>query len=470
MLSKKITAAADAPPIFLQIGGMPRSGTTLVTDLLNEDPRISLFSEYVIDDVLKMTSGLLNREAELYGFPAPPIGGDPIGGDPIDGPCSPPTEGGSFSFITNDDLSFPLRFPTRARYAEIMRGIFAAALGKSSASVSVIGSKDPFFALHHDPEFVERMVGARPKYIFTVRNPFWQINSSLNRRNRSIEGQDQWHIGNVDDAINEYWMHVQLIMSFISCAKNDVLLIKYEDIIEKNYETMNIIYDFLGIPFDGVLHKINLVSHSNNIMTPEETAKIRDAFGGISEAWHMWEITGSPGLDTALAGLLPARPSSFSVDLHPLIAGRPLLGTGWTHCSEPDGFASTANDASFVFAHESSGSRSVMLRLSPRFGAAEQSISAAIFVNGAMAARIDWQAPGANGGRLVARRPSSVPTYSIGDGAVRVLDLGIVEVKAREPVIIRFSITSDGSAMLAPGAGIKLHGIDVSEAPPAPPH
>jgi len=435
------------------IGGPPRSGTTLLVDLLNENSNIGLFSEYVFDDLLRTLEPLLAREHDISMLDAVVRGREPAAlEDLIPEPCSEevlsetPSQwtaaapARSYVFANNDRVVHSSRFPTLKTFPKIVESVFGASLGKDD--LAVVGTKYPFFPLLHDPTYVGGLLGRQPKYIFMLRDPIMQINSSINRRNRATQGIDAWHVDTVENAVHELRSMCCIIISYIFHFGSDVLIVKYEDLTEKRDETLRKIYDFVELGELADSSAVPCVRTSVRVLSPDEWETVDNAFANASADWPQRVITGSKNVTDMFAGLLePYPPTPHEVELNPGTAGRPLLGLGWHHAFMPDGALSNAPDSYLVFAMRETGKRRILIQLAPHYGESPSPFACDISVNGASALRVNWQPPASQMPVTAQVSTQKAPSLTVVGADAVLLDLGTFDFVGDNPNHIRLTIS-----------------------------
>jgi hypothetical protein len=331
LLSEAVTAVL--------IGGAPRSGTTLLCDLLNEQSEIGIFSEFYLGDFLGRLDPLFDYEAEVEVFTSAAnegLGVDAQAADVGDGPrlFRPLDQAGRIRHWR--------RYPQRRDVARIATAVARASLDKPK--LHIIGSKYPlFFDLYH-PGRVES-VFPDTRMIFVLRRPLDVINSSINRRNMTSAGLDNWHVPDVLQSTEEYLKSISNIVSMSAALPGRVLCLKYEDMVSDEPMVCSVLEDFLGI---AVAPTNFPAPHPERqiVLTEEESALIPRTLVEYSALWNDLALTG-PGetVIPALAGLLPAvsEERGWRHD-----RDRSVLAFGWSP-AEADGVWSEKAWASLAF-------------------------------------------------------------------------------------------------------------------------
>ena len=359
------------PARLLLVGGAPRSGTTAVCDLINEHEDVALWAEYPFDELLRQLSGLLvygqeqiqtlketETQLELLGCPdiaevssassgAEALSLSQEGAEPLDM---------HYQMHGSVGLTYPRRYPIQDRFAAIVAAVVKAAVDKPNARI--IGTKDPLFFLQADVELIlEHFPDAQ--FIFCLREPEAQINSSVNRRNLTAVGLDNWSKHSLDTMIEEYRSAVRSICSYAARFEGRVFVIKYEDLVGREQFVLDALAAFLRVDEAklGRLAKANPANRS--VLTPAEKKSVRKAFPE-NDKWQDLELTGS-GLSRvhALAPYL-YQDLEPAPSVHLSVAGRSLLGLGWGE-TEENGVWSIDASADLIFAVPEEGMKLLSL-------------------------------------------------------------------------------------------------------------
>lgn len=343
-------------PTFLFIGGPPRSGTTLLMEILNASDLIALMHEY---QVLKLSSDIepifshgdaiaasyertRNRErehrmaataTERSGKPQPSnifFSREKLATYPIPDPAK---------------LHSPPHWPHRSNRGRIVAGIIKASLNKPLARL--LGSKDPLFALSSELHKIHDL-GSPCRFIWIFRNPLKTINSAINRRNRNMIGIDEWGIASANDAIAQYRLVVaKTIATIAAFAPDESLVLKYEDLVENEERTIGKVLAFLGIAHGSLPHLAERDRGNIPVCTQTEHDMIMSEFGDAITSWQQLELTGQgyeaiPALSRLLATPrgLPDHIDATNMSEH--------LGYGWSEVEPGRGAWSISSYASIV--------------------------------------------------------------------------------------------------------------------------
>jgi hypothetical protein len=201
---------------ILLLAGSPRSGTTFIGSTLNSHPKIALFSEFNMTDILRSLDEMLIL-AESQRPDA-----------------------------STTSISHPFLRPTWEDYDEIFRSVFRSVYPKKCASI--FGAKMPAIAASEDIDYLLEH-RSKPKFIYVLRNCTSTVASSMRRYEATIQGKDNWPYESEAQALNE-WVYSLLIGRYIA-EHTHVLFLKYEDIIINQKKETRRISEFLGIePFN----------------------------------------------------------------------------------------------------------------------------------------------------------------------------------------------------------------------------
>ena len=446
-----MASGSDVKNLVL-IGGGPRSGTTLLADILNENSKIGIMSEYVFDDFVRMMRPLFelqknvieieDREARFANISKSDVHDEE-----------------TFEIFRNSALLHPGRFPRIEDFLAILIAVFESSLHKEN--LSIIGAKHPFFTMHHDRNYLSGSVGIGIKYILLVRRPLNQINSSLNRRNRAKRGGDVWHIQNTNDAICEYFAMARLNYSYICEYPDDTLIVLYESLVENPMCQIRRIYDFLGIESEVVMGVVSSRKPSKIIMSREEVDQVNAIFSLADEPRVAKNIGSELGAGEIFRGLVERHPKPNAVYLNSTTPGRPLLGLGWAHGVADDGVASMGSKSYLVFAVEQEGEFELTLGLSPIFPDGNV-LNCAIDLDGVNVGSFRWT----RGGERIALSDRSSPggmlLEIVGDQACKIM-IGAYVLEADIPhtIVLKFGagLPDDGAAGQNGGVRLSFFGL-----------
>jgi Sulfotransferase family len=340
--------AASPLPSVLLVRGCARSGTSLVTELLNDDPAIALLSEYALGTLARDLRPIFAYESERKEANAKSarLFADEAGED--DGLRSiSPRYASATDFYVHlaADRRRP-HYPTAARFAAILTAVVASSLGKRD--VRIVGSKTPGTVADHD-----RDIGAAGfpavRYLFVVRNPLDTINSNINRRNLARYDIESWYVDDVAGAIDAYRESVRYLFAHVAAYGDDCFVVKYEDVIERYAEVSAQLSAFLGVQLEPHTQRIDNDRTPKLVMTAEESAF---AYAQFEDAIRTWPRKTLTGLGTSVCGALAdcvdvAEPNR-TYRYGSASPGRHFLGLGWNEI-DAHGVWSRATHADLFF-------------------------------------------------------------------------------------------------------------------------
>ncbi|HYW55038.1 MAG TPA: sulfotransferase [Dongiaceae bacterium] len=344
---RKPTAPLAKPAVVL-VRGCPRSGTTVIASMINASPKAAMMYEYPLDALVRDLRPILahQREIESMWERAP------------EGFALTPLEAEGAYFNDFGDPPYE-HYPTDERFGAIVTAVVEATVGKRD--VTVIGSKTPGSVLMDERAAIEPYFGDI-RYLFVVREPLATINSMMNRRNLTRIGADRWDITDVDGAIAEYRRSVLSLFSHVAAYPDACYVVKYEDLVERDVETLTGIEDFLDVPLMETRRLLQRETETRVILDADERGRVARAFGGVTESWSQKALTG-PGaraveaLTDCVVPLVPGtryRYVSAGGQRHFLGAGWNALEEGgvWSARPEADLFFTVAESGEFVVSVE----------------------------------------------------------------------------------------------------------------------
>ena len=335
----------------LFVRGCPRSGTTLLADVLNEDPRIALMVEYPFGKLVGELLPMLSYEHHLHQKFS----------KPLENAAAPTTGDDFFSPVANGPrLAFPRRYPTMQRFPEIVKSVIETAFEKSN--IAIMGSKTPGRWVASDFDGVTEIFGP-PKVVFVVRNPRDTVNSILNRRNLTRAGRDKWEFETVEQAIDVYHEATAQLMSCALERPNQTFVVGYEELLAKPAETLGKLGAFLDIDLRDRSGLIQGASpHGKSVLTDAEEEIVRATFRGALETWDQRQFTGDAARAAAALGdclMKPVDDRTYRFDSWD--APRGLFGAGFSETST-DGIWSDG-DVADIFVSMPAGIYAITLEL-----------------------------------------------------------------------------------------------------------
>lgn len=366
------------------VGGPPRSGTTLLADLMNLNPDLAVMMEYELGSLIADISPIFEYERAVDDVERVL---DEQARDledvPIDAAVDPAVDDGGPRYSPLPNLNTLITkisrpYPTIARKAEIAAAIVAASLGK--AGPKFVGSKNPLFLLSN----IYRDVAATydvVRYVFILRDPLFTINSSINRRNRTDAGEDIWHIRSIVEGVCEY---IRMIFSIFELStrvdQSSILIIKYEDLAADINRTMSSVSDFLGVERISYEEIYTEDRNKNLILTDDEVECIGRRILQMHERWPSLVFDGSAQQAFRHLSQLFGDMASAPVNAYSLPYLAQFLTLGWSSV-EPDGCWTDGHHAAIVIPPSDAGLVDVVLTVIPHFPSPANAISLQLSVN-----------------------------------------------------------------------------------------
>jgi hypothetical protein len=336
--------------IILQIGGLPRSGTTALTDIVNECPEVAVMSEYRLADLIEHLCPIFDYQNFSQNADRSVINSEFSTKDIssfVDQTVS--TQLNSldkwYSNFAAPDLNHTLRYPTVERLPDIVTSVVQASLDKPDARV--IGSKTPGHMLFDVNGAIRRMNGD-VRYVAMLRSPLSQINSSINRRNGKRAGKDTWHLDTVDEAIDHYLEVIFGLIVLQSKVENSLLFIKYEDMIN---DPSNV-FDKLFSHIDSMWRPDRQLTYVDrgtlDVLTSEERKQVLQRLGNVIENWEDALLSGKSEIDFKIFNHVLPEVTDAMLKIGAGFAS-PFLVGGWSAPEEP-GAWTESESATMLFA------------------------------------------------------------------------------------------------------------------------
>jgi hypothetical protein len=381
------------------VGGLPRSGTTALADLLNESDDVALMAEYRLADLARDTQGIMAYSRVIESMTATIVGGsirgsrqhpntdvDPLAGASRQHPTSgadPLAGASSYWPFSTPKLKRKLRYPTVDRLPEILTSIVRASLDKPVARI--IGSKTPGAMAVDDGEGLQKHF-PDIRYVAMLRSPLGQINSSLNRRNLQREGRDIWHISSVEDAMAEYRSIVQDLIVLSQRVGDRLLFIKYEDLVSKPEETCETLFKHIGLEWRPAHPMLFAERGTFSVLTDQERKTLETGWQSMISKWDSAQLTGSAqSINMSIFNELfcppPVAPVTIGESKNP-----GFLASGWSSIDSV-GVWSDSERASLVFGPSRGDSYMLKVSVVP-FLAAGTPLTIRCSVNGSLVAEL----------------------------------------------------------------------------------
>lgn len=180
-------------------------------------------------------------------------------------------------------------WPTRdEHFTMLLSAPFRAVFKRKRLEIA--GSKQPMYEEVVDIDRLREDLGSL-KILHIVRNPVDTVASSLNRRNLTRLGQDLWHVQHVKDACLEWALAWHQMLARKSKDGDQMLIIKYEDLVADFDRVAGTIAEFLEIEpgFQNIADSLppELARRS---LHEDETAYVEAMFGDIDKVWHKADL------------------------------------------------------------------------------------------------------------------------------------------------------------------------------------
>jgi Sulfotransferase family len=228
--------------LWLVVGGAPRSGTTLVQQILNSHPHIVCLHEFGLHRFVTILDQLFSVEEERDAWLVPaaakvakrlaesrrPVTAGEESYATADRPWSSMHEFAKFRYdFTRQEIDDPELIPRRKDAIDIYRSVLAAVSRKNQ--IRVCADKTPGSLIRDTLPALETKLGSI-KRLYIVRDPVATIESSVRRARSASRGEDQWHISSVEEAIVEWAENWELVAREAREA-NNALILRYEDLV-----------------------------------------------------------------------------------------------------------------------------------------------------------------------------------------------------------------------------------------------
>ena len=362
-----------SPVTVVLIGGSPRSGTTLLADIFNENEHAGIFVEYsfsqFLSDLLPIFSyGQSSNHQRAISSPDRGEmnnvfveGGNEEGGRAGD---IVRATAGNYNGINNlPRMRHQARYPKLEDLAQIAHAVVCTALAKKD--LRIIGSKTPNLHDHVDVERVFKTFD-KVKVVFMIRNPLAVVNSSLRRRNNTLIGSDDWHVVDAERAVHEYIENIVKMISLSKVWPECCFLIKYEDLIKEEHKVIDKLSDFLTEKVYS--RNLSVLSQQQHIiLTDKETRVVERAFGSVLQKWEGLLLTGRVNdiicnLHGCVYSIVLGEVISFRLSAE--AEKRKYLGLGWSGV-ESEGVWSDCSEAHIIFDAASNQDCVIRLELTP---------------------------------------------------------------------------------------------------------
>jgi hypothetical protein len=276
------SAAESGAISWVLVSGPPRSGTTLLQQILNSHPEIVCLHEFNLLRLHAILDPLFSVEHERQAWM------NSFGQNEADLSRSDSVRLSHEEFIgfrfqaVRQVIGDENLIPTREKSSAIYRSVFGAIGGK--AGPRVLADKIPNAANRSFVAALQARFG-KIKRIYIVRDPVATIASSMRRKREAERGYDNWHIRSVEEAIVEWavnWQHIAL-----ESSEEDVLILRYEDLISDFKSHSHHIASFCGVSdtFSDLIMPVPDALADYQLASAER-AEIERQLGALATDWR----------------------------------------------------------------------------------------------------------------------------------------------------------------------------------------
>jgi len=340
-------------PRVVFVRGSARSGTTLLSDIMNESPEIGILVEQPLGDLAYRMLDIFwfekHRNEQRETIAARDKADGETHGEPHYDPIENP-----------ERMRFPRRYPMRDRFGRIVAAVVGASLEKTSPQI--IGSKTPGHWNEHELRVVQEMF-EDVRYVFIVRNPLETINSIVNRRNAARKGLDLWPDKPIAEAISRYREGVCLLYSCASTYPERTYVVRYDDLIGDTAKTLEDLGRFIGVELRDTSGLVRESRPAKIVLDGDERNAVRAALGDAVDSWGHKRLTGTAsGIGCQLDDCIDVARCGVEYRFDAPVGERGILGSGWSG-AQPKGVWSDAALSDVFFRVPRNGDYVVTIRL-----------------------------------------------------------------------------------------------------------
>lgn len=265
---------------YFLVTGSPRSGTTLLQQILNTHPCVACFHEYRLDKLEIYIDALFEEERIRSAY-----------SEIIEANSSEFLRDTAVSVVPDNGMaqdalqlieSDPYPIPQRNRdFHSIVKAIFSATFAKND--LLAIGDKVPNVIVDNYLASLQKTY-SNLVTIFILRHPFDVVRSSLTRMEKAKVGKDLWHIQTIDQAIEEWVKNWEFAAS--QRNESNTVFIKYENLYADFECEMDRVAALLGIDnrFTNIVVQEDRLDRALSL-TSAQRQHVADRIGLLTEIW-----------------------------------------------------------------------------------------------------------------------------------------------------------------------------------------
>ncbi|QDU51832.1 sulfotransferase family protein [Gimesia panareensis] len=248
---------------WLIIGGCPRSGTTILNNLMNTNPSVYLTNEQNLGKVFEYIEKLFSRERSVK--------------KQIE------RVKGKKENWTKEDI-YRHTFKKELCFLPVLESLYISNYQLSGfTGKCVLGDKKPIY-WKDDWETVKSLLN--PRVIHISRHPYDVANSYFRRTKNTREGLDYWKKDDSVETVCQDWIEGWNFA--VENRQNPLFLhLKYEDLIFQADQVLEQINSFLGIETEYDQSLIVKDHHyERELLAAEDIRKLDHYLDGLGEVWE----------------------------------------------------------------------------------------------------------------------------------------------------------------------------------------
>lgn len=224
----------------LIVSGPPRSGTTVLAEMLSRHDKVALTLEYDFAQIANSLHASFNQARQHQAY----LDTTPMAGQAgqIDG-YAELVELRIAGFADVPAWEHPRPGTLANRFERLLSAWFTEVTGKAGP-VWIADKMPDVFARTALSQAMELFPALHFIYIF--RNPLAMIASSMRRRANALVGQDRWEMQGLAEDI-AVWLRSWEACQALIAAGHPVHVVKYEELVSQPTATMDAIFAFLDL-------------------------------------------------------------------------------------------------------------------------------------------------------------------------------------------------------------------------------